>query len=80
MKLQQIAVVSKQHINIHNFNNLVDPILKLLPFVSFNFYTKRVWKSNHKIVLQQNTVCLEQKIYASQENFYIAAGCNGWDI
>ena len=30
--------------------------------------------------LRQNTVGLEQQIYAKQEKFYTTAGCDGWDI
>ena len=30
--------------------------------------------------LGQNTVGLEQQIYAKQEHFYTTAGCDGWDI
>ena len=30
-----------------------------------------------KMNLRQDTVGLEQQIYASQENFYTTAGCDG---
>ena len=54
------------------YKKLVSTLLKLknsfLPFISLNFYTKRARKWDKKN-LQQNTVCSEQQIYASQENF-----------
>ena len=44
--------------------------LKLhLPFIFGNFYTKIKPKSDKNNNLRQNTVCLEQQIYASPENF-----------
>ena len=40
----------------------------LLPFISWNFYKKRLQKWDRKENLQQNIVCLEQEIYTSSEN------------
>ena len=40
-----------------------------MAFISLNIYTKRAWKCTKKTNLQQNTICLEQQIYADQENF-----------
>ena len=45
---------------MNNFNKI--------PYKFLNFYTKRDWKCDHKKNLRQNTLCLEQPIYASQEN------------
>ena len=33
-----------------------------------------------KNYLRQNTLCLEQQIYAKQENLDTTPGCDGWDI
>ena len=38
-------------------------------FIFLNFYSKRAWKCNQKKNIRQNTIFLEQQIYASQENF-----------
>ena len=40
-----------------------------MPFISLNFYTKRTWKCEERKILQQDTVFLEQQIYASQKIF-----------
>ena len=38
-------------------------------FILMNFYRKRKGKCDQKRNLRQNTVCLDQQNYASQENF-----------
>ena len=37
--------------------------------LSFNFYQKNMQNLDQKVNQRQNTVCLEQQIYASSENF-----------
>ena len=41
----------------------------LLLFISWNFFAKRRQTGDKKENLQQNSVCLEQQIYTSPENY-----------
>ena len=43
-------------------------------------FHKNSVKMSPKNNLRQNTVGLEQQIYAKQENVYTTAGCDDWDI
>ena len=49
----------------------------LLPLTPFNFYTQKSATMQPKYFLQQYTMCLEQRIYAVQDKFYTAVGCDG---
>ena len=60
-------------------NTLLKLKKKISPSFPWNFHKNSV-KMSPKNNLRQNTVGLEQQIYAKQENFYTTAGCDGWDI
>ena len=60
-----------------NWNKTLELIL---PFISWNFYTKRNKNCNTKVNLQQNTVCLEQQILHKPRKCYISAACDLGDI
>ena len=74
LKLQQIVAILNHTLKlsiliIYPTNTLLK--LKNNFFLSFPWTVthKRACKFNHQHFLQQNPVCLEQQIYASQENF-----------
>ena len=60
---------------------LVNTLLKLkkIPLFPWIFHKNSV-KMSSKNNLRQNSVGLEQQIYAKHKKFYTTAGCDGWDI
>ena len=75
--LHQIGVISKLYTNMNNVNKILFKyFVNALFKVKNNFCPSFPWtfiQKEHKIKpkkdLRQNTVCLEQQIYASQYNF-----------
>ena len=77
-KSQQIAIIYKLDPKIHNLNKILYKYflnklltLKKIPFAPhfLKLLLKKNMKMQQKKSLQQNTVSLEQQMYASQENF-----------
>ena len=58
LNCDKIALIFKVYITINFFIKIPLKYTKLLlPFISWNFYTKSTKQSTKKLSLQQNTVC-----------------------